>query len=186
MRHPLTILLLLLLPMAVFAARPEIFIEDQPNVSTPENLEEPAPWKEGKTELPPLPKDDDLIEFEVRDPSKHFRYYLDTTSLSVGEDRVVRYILVITSKQGARNVSYEGMRCDTNEFKIYAFGSAKGKLRPLRKPEWKEMRKNNRTNYRDDLKRFYLCHPEYPRARKPEVIIQSMKYGVGQDCVLCD
>ena len=59
MKYPLNILILVLLvsllPLSAWAARNEIFIEDQPNVATPENLEEPEPWKEGKSELPPLP-----------------------------------------------------------------------------------------------------------------------------------
>jgi hypothetical protein len=190
MMRDLPIILVLVLLTALFSvpvwARNELFIEDQPNVATPENLEDPEPWKEGKAELPPFPEEENLIEFEVNDPSSSFRYFLDKSALSVGQDGVVRYILVITSKTGARNVFFEGMRCDANEYKTYAFGGGKGKLQPLRKPEWKEMRKNDRTAYRDELKRFYLCHPEYPVALQPEQIIEVIKYGPSRNCVLCD
>jgi hypothetical protein len=187
-RYVLTVLLfLVLLPVAAAKTKTEIFIEDQPNVATPEDLEDPEPWKEGEAELPPFPKDEDLIEFEVDDVSGRFRYYLDRSSLKVGQDGVIRYVLVITSKSGARNIFFEGMRCDANEYKTYAFGGGKkNEFHPLRKAEWKSMRKNDRTPYRDELKRFYLCHPEYPRAREPKAIIEAIKHNPNLDCVLCD
>ena len=42
------------------------------------------------------------------------------TSLTVGTDGVVRYTVVVTSPAGARNVNYEGIRCDTYEWRLYA------------------------------------------------------------------
>jgi len=177
MKYPLNILLLALLlallPLSAWAARPEIFIEDQPNVATPENLKDPEPWKEGKSELPPLPKDEDLIEFDVDDPSKPFRYYLDRNSISVGEDEVVRYTLVIVSKRGARNMFYEGMRCNMNEYKTYAFG-VKDEFKAPRVTEWHAMRKNHRTPYRYALWKYYFCEPELHHPRSVEAIIKGL------------
>lgn len=180
MMRYLQMILALLLMLAFVSgpvwARTEIFIEDQPNVATPENLKDPEPWKEGKSELPPFPRDEDLIEFEVNDPSKPFRYYLDSKSLSVGKDQVVRYTLVIASKRGARNVFYEGMRCNMNEYKSYAFG-VKGKLKAARSPEWREMRKNHSTPYRHALWAYYFCEPETHHPRSLEAIIKGLTYG---------
>ena len=80
---------------------------------------EDRPFKEGQTTLPAPPQDADLIPFSVND-SADFRFAVDPKSLSVGDDRVVRYTVVITSAGGGRNVSFEGLRCDAFERRIYA------------------------------------------------------------------
>jgi hypothetical protein len=39
---------------------------------------------------------------------------------------VVRYTVVVKSPAGAETVSFEGMRCESGERKLYAFGRADG------------------------------------------------------------
>ncbi len=153
------------------------------------DVKDPKAWKEGKVALPPYPKDEDLLEFPVEaDTGAVLTYFVDSKSLSVGDDGAVRYVLVIVAAQGAKNVMFEGMRCDANEYKTYAFGSGKGKFHKLRNPEWKLMRGTHLTPYRKRLKDHYLCHPEYPVAREPKAIIEALKYQdqTDRDCTLCD
>lgn len=80
---------------------------------------EERPFKEGQTTLPALPQDADLLPFKVAG-SDSFKFAVDPKSISVGDDNVVRYTVVITSTGGGRNVSYEGMRCDAFERRVYA------------------------------------------------------------------
>lgn len=65
-----------------------------------------------------------LIEFFVSAASD-FRFFIDGATLSVG-DGIVRYVLVARSPSGVENVSYEGMRCSTGEYRRYASGRADG------------------------------------------------------------
>ena len=152
------------------------------------DIKDPDAWKEKAVELPPFPEDENLLEFPVEeDTGASLRYYVDSKSLSVGDDGVVHYVLVIIAAQGAKNVMFEGARCDAREYKTYAFGDGKGGFRRLRKPAWRDIRKNNRTAYRQRLMDHYLCHPEYPTARDPQSIAEAIKYrSEDRDCTLCD
>ena len=80
---------------------------------------------EGQVALPSYPVAARLIEFE-KTPGADFRYFIDPETLSVDKDGVVRYVLVARSSNGAQNVTYEGLRCETGEYRFYAFGQADG------------------------------------------------------------
>src|SRR5690242_13638733 len=79
------------------------------------------PWVELQTELPPYPEQENLLQFDAG-PASSNTHYVDGASITVGEDGVVRYTLVIKSPTGAMNVSYEGIRCQTEEKRTYAYG----------------------------------------------------------------
>jgi len=83
-------------------------------------LDRPSNWVENKVdELPPLPQQGNLLPFDVSQNTP-LQFFLDSKSVSVGSDGVVRYTVVIRSPSGARNVNYEGIRCDTYEWRLYA------------------------------------------------------------------
>ncbi|WP_341314240.1 CNP1-like family protein [Paraburkholderia sp. IMGN_8] len=83
-------------------------------------LDQPTNWVENKVDtLPPLPQDSNLLPFEVSGNTP-LQFSIDRNSVSVGSDGVVRYTVVVTSPSGARNVNYEGIRCDTYEWRLYA------------------------------------------------------------------
>ena len=79
-------------------------------------------WKEIEAKIPPYPKDGNLVQFDAGPASPH-RFYIDTQSLSIGDDGVVRYILVVKAAGGAVNVTYEGIRCESREQKVLRRGS---------------------------------------------------------------
>jgi hypothetical protein len=77
-------------------------------------------WIENKVDtLPPLPKDANLLEFTVSNNTP-LSFFIDKNSLSVGTDGVIRYTVVVKSPAGARNVNYEGIRCDNYNWRLYA------------------------------------------------------------------
>jgi hypothetical protein len=84
----------------------------------------PAPT-EAQVDLPPYPVAARLIEFE-KHPGADFRYFIDPETLSVDKEGVVRYVLVARSLSGVQNVTYEALRCETAEYRFYAFGQADG------------------------------------------------------------
>lgn len=58
------------------------------------------------------------------------------TDKSSDQEVEMRYVLKATSKQGAINISYEGIRCDTREKIIYALLTDDGKWKKVRAPRW--------------------------------------------------
>lgn len=147
-----------------------------PHDSVNPNVEEYV-WKEQATELPPYPEDENLIEFRVTRPNAAFSYFIDAKSLSYNPvDGIVRYTVVIRSQRGASNVSFEGMRCSSTEYKTYAFGNGKGEfIEPRREPQWKPIPKDSYTRYRNDLYEFYFCNIHILNLSR-EKIIAELKY----------
>ena len=133
-------------------------------------------WAEQATQLPPYPQQGNLLEFNVDRPGSRFRYYIDQTALSVGEDdNVIRYTLVIESDRGSRNIYYEGMRCDQREYKSYAYGGRNNTFTPIKTPDWKEINGTGVYKFRYDLMDYYMC--ETGLARSPDKIVANIKSG---------
>ena len=104
-----------------------------------EEVLEKQSWKEADVELPAAPDKGSLLPFYVSAATDNL-FFLDRASLSVGADGVVRYVLVVETSGGARNVSYEGMRCETRERRIYASGRSDGSWSKSRRQEWVPVR----------------------------------------------
>lgn len=122
------------------------------------NFDDPdAPrWQEEETVLPALPRDESLREFHVSELTQH-RFFIDGTTLTVGKDGVVRYVLVIRTRGGATNVSLEGIRCDSREFKIYATGLRDGSWSKSRRSEWRPIENKPANRHHAALSRDLFC-----------------------------
>jgi hypothetical protein len=125
-------------------------------------------WVEQPTVFPAPPSDSDMIPFFVSAASD-FRFAIDQKSLSIGTDGVVRYTLVATSDRGARNITYEGIRCETREYKIYALGDGSGKFTERYDPVWKRIDEAATNRQRAALFKDYLCPSGIP-ARVKDVV----------------
>lgn len=120
----------------VFAAAMAIHFSACAQLFGPLNKDFDAkPWEEQKQQLPAAPKESNLKQIEVG-PATSFRFFVDTESINVGTDGVVRFTLIARSDGGATNVSYEGIRCDTQERKIYSLGRPDGTWVAARNPAW--------------------------------------------------
>jgi hypothetical protein len=75
-------------------------------------------WREAQVAPPPAFKPEGLIPLEI--PGSALRFGVDPATISVGADRIVRYVVVASSSTGAMNAIYEGLRCNTGEYKVYA------------------------------------------------------------------
>ncbi|NEX64422.1 CNP1-like family protein [Noviherbaspirillum galbum] len=114
------------------------------------------PWQEIAVQLPGPPQDRQLLPFYVS-PTATQKFAVDAESISVGQDGVVRYTIVVTSEGGARNVSYEGIRCATYERKFYAFGRPDGGWSRSRRDQWEKIDGHAVNRQQDALFRDYFC-----------------------------
>lgn len=117
---------------------------------------EEKPWSESETAIPDFPKPENLIEFSVG-PTERNRFFVDGSSIVIGMDGIVRYVLVLKSSGGASNVSLEGIRCDTREYKLFAVGRSDGTWSKLPNPQWRLIENKLMNQYRATLNQEYLC-----------------------------
>lgn len=113
-------------------------------------------WQEMEVQLPAAPRPENLLPFNVSAASAN-QFFIDGATLSVGSDGVVRYVLVIISPQGARNVTFEGMRCESREYRIYASGRLDGSWSKARKNEWVRIQEEYANRYHAALFLDYFC-----------------------------
>ena len=130
-------------------------------------------WQEVSAKLPPMPKDRDLVGFSVSGATS-FVFEIDASTLDIGSDGVFRYTLVATSPQGARNVSYEGIRCATGEKKIYATGRADGTWVRARNAAWTRIEEVGNNRQHAALETEYFCPDQYA-ARNVRDIVRRMR-----------
>jgi hypothetical protein len=111
----------------------------------------------------------ELIEFFVAATSQ-FRFYVDAQSLSVDNEGVVRYVLVVRSKDGgAENVSFEAIRCTTNEYRIYALG--RDGAWTGRPTDWRPIEPRTVSRWHNELSRNYFCPQREPIVNAKEGIL---------------
>lgn len=132
-------------------------------------------WQEVEVQLPEPPRQDRLLPFYVSAVAEN-RFYVDGSSLSVGSDGVVRYVLVIVTPQGGRNVSYEGMRCETRERRIYASGRADGSWSKSRNNDWVRIADQSVNRHHAALYLEYFC-PIGIAVRTPEEARDALQRG---------
>ena len=139
--------------------------------------DETKEWKEIEAQLPGYPDTKNLVEVQSGGATPH-RFFVDANSLGVGADGVVRYTAVMRAAGGAVNVSYEGMRCETRELKVYAFARRDGTWMRARKPEWKRILLRDLTPHHFVLYRQYLC-PQPALPTPPKIALDALRRGVG-------
>lgn len=154
------------------AERPFI---DEAEPFRPGTIKDPEYWSEGVAALPPWPKDTDLVELHLDGPRGLLRYYLDGKNLAVGSDEVVRYTLLAQSASGARNVSFEGIRCTPKgEHRVYAYGIG-GRFEPAPPSDWRPLPQGDTNDYRRQLHGQVLCVPLKFEPRPKKDMLRAMK-----------
>ena len=126
--------------------------------------EEKKPWAEIEAQLPAYPREENLLRFDAGAATAN-RFYIDAPSLTVGPDGVVRYTMFIRAAGGATNVSFEGIRCETREQKLYAIGRSDGKWTRARDPAWRDIEYKELNRHHGVLFADFFC--EVSRKAKP-------------------
>ncbi|WP_332675660.1 CNP1-like family protein [Aromatoleum sp.] len=131
---------------------------------------EPDPdWKEGEYQVPAPLRDPALREIEVDSTSRN-RVLIDENSLTVGGDGVVRYVMVARAGGGAENSTFEGIRCETREWRIYAAGRPGGQWANARDASWKPIVDSAYSRPRAVLANNYFCDGAVPPRDRDEVL----------------
>lgn len=113
------------------------------------------PWVELEAALPKAPLKENLVEIDAG-PTSTNHYLVDESSVAYGGDGVIRYTMLVVSPSGVRNVSYEGMRCETGEHRMYAFGRTDGSWSQARRNAWVKI-DAARNRHQAVLFRDYFC-----------------------------
>ena len=151
-----------LLNLMVLEAGAANFSTNNPNVVTPEWIEENAP---------PPPAFDKNRVLQLDMPIHvSVKVGVDPDTISVGaSDSVVRYVMVMTSNSGNTYAVYEGIRCTTDEVKTYARWSASGKWNLIAEPKWQEINDNQPSPHAFIFARRAAC-PVHVAASKNEIV----------------
>jgi len=135
---------------------------------------EKAPLNEQNIQLPKWPDPEHLIRFDAG-PTQRLDYFVDGASLSVDAAGVVRFPVVAKSAN-ATNISYEGIRCDTAERKIYAYGRPDGTWSETKDPSWVKIGNQILEGYRFPLYQDYFC-PARMGIRTAAEGLYALKHG---------
>lgn len=133
------------------------------------------PWTETAVTLPHYPQDRDLLPIPLA-AGDTLKVYVDRTALARAADGSVRLSLVVESARGARNVFFEGVRCETREYKTYAIGTSERNVAAMKDPVWRPIPRAEHNGFRDYLFRHYLCDNTY-RARAPNELVELIVRG---------
>jgi len=141
-----------------------------------DEFESDKPWIEQMTQLPAYPEVKNLLAFDAGAVTGN-QYLVDTTSIKIGQDDVIRFTLVVKSSSGAMNVSYEGIRCATSERKLYALGRDDKTWVKPRISEWQQLDIVRQFYAQRELAKNIFC-PHQQIVGSTEEAIQALKAGM--------
>ena len=133
-------------------------------------------WLELEAQLPEYPKSENFLEYDSG-PNSSYKYYVDETSIQVGDDGVIRFSLIVESSAGAMNISFEGLRCQTRERKRYALGQNNSTWIESHIDEWQVMENISQFHPHRELATYYFCPIRSIVGSKQEAI-RALKAGM--------
>jgi CNP1-like family len=131
------------------------------------DFESDKPWQEIEAELPAAPATASLRQIYVSAMATN-TYAVDEASVTVGDDRVIRYVLVVDTPGGARNISFEGIHCETSKWKHYASGRSDGSWSKARNSQWRMIENKPLNPHHAALSRYYFCPNSGPILKAEE------------------
>jgi hypothetical protein len=131
-------------------------------------------WKEVEAPPPPAVRTTGLIPIEVERAT--LRFGVDPASLAVGQDSVVRYVVVATSSSGTVNAMYEGIRCASGEVKVYARHNPDSGWVPARNADWVDLRRTPNSAHSLAIARSGVCFGRAPNGPVAQ-IVRDLKAG---------
>ena len=133
-------------------------------------LVDPDPeWKE--VEIPPPPAFDVGRLLAIEMPVfVSLKFGVDPSTISIGEDRIVRYVMVATSTTGVINAMYEGIRCGTGEVRTYARYNASSGWSEARNSEWMALRSRMPSHHAAEFARQGACDGRTPTDSPAKIV----------------
>jgi hypothetical protein len=139
------------------------------------DFEQDKPWAEVAAQLPAYPKAENLLPFTVSSATRN-QHFVDAASISVGADQVVRYTVVIEAAGGAKNVSYEGLRCESGERRLYAYGHPDGTWSKARNAGWEDIKFRSLLSYQKALFEDVFC-PDGIQVKDSQEAVRNLRQG---------
>lgn len=125
--------------------------------------------------MPALPSNSNLLPFTL-DTHSDLNFMVDSKSISVGKDGVVRYTVVIDTPSGARNIRYEGIHCNSYSWRLYSGTNSDGTAWDNASTAWTRIENSPTNGYQASLASNYFCDNKAP-VPKASSIVQSIRYG---------
>lgn len=114
-------------------------------------------WVEEQVPPPPPYSKADLIPIDM--PSYvSLKIGVDPSTVAVGGDGIVRYVVVMRNTTGTTNAAYEGIRCLTDEVKTYARVGSSGEWTMVSNPQWKSVNDNMPSRHAHTIARQGACN----------------------------
>jgi len=132
----------------------------------------PMVFKEGSTTMPlNSPNKSTLQPFYVSQTTI-FKFAVDTNSILIGSDGITRYIVVITNPSDGQQSQYEGIRCDSFQWRLYGtFDNNKWNENPL--SSWSAIKSNIPNRYQAALAQGAFCNLN-SQEKSTKNILQSL------------
>lgn len=117
----------------------------------------PMVFKEGTTAMPLNPPNKSTLQPFYVSRSTIFKFAVDTNSILIGADGVTRYIVVMTNPSGETQAQYEGIRCDSFQWRLYGnFENGVWKENPL--ASWRGISDHVANRYQAALAQGAFCN----------------------------
>ena len=126
-------------------------------------------WREAEAPPAPALKLEGLIPLDISGSA--LRFGIAPSSITVGEDGIVRYVVVATSATGVVNAIYEGIRCDNGQFKVYARHNAAGGWNVVKDAKWRPVQDQR---YTQVIARTGACMGRAPN-QSPARIVRDLR-----------
>lgn len=146
--------------------------------TTPDAYEDPfAPKIFKEDTVVPLPTKPpnaaNLIPFYVSQHSV-FKFAIDPDSIRLDPDGVTRYVLVITSPSGSQQVNFEGIRCETFQFALYATLNTSAIWQANQRKTWTDIKNNEANRYHGALAQGAFCNNK-TQVKNKSLILDSLQ-----------
>lgn len=129
--------------------------------STWAQLTEDPDWKESPVPPPPAFNVSKLVPVDVGAASA-LSFGIDPATVTLTKEGVVRYVVVASSRTGATNAMYEGVRCASGEYKTYARHNASGGWNMVSQPTWQSLYAPSPSRHTLLVARGGLCRGNAP------------------------
>jgi len=117
----------------------------------------PMVFKEGATAMPLNPPNKETIQPFYVSQQTIFKFAVDTDSILIGNDGITRYTVIITSPNGNNQIQYEGIRCDSFQWRLYGtFENSAWKENPL--SSWNPIKDHAPNRYQAALAQGAFCN----------------------------
>lgn len=126
-------------------------------------------WKESQVPPPPAFNAEKLLPVDVG-AATALSFGIDPATLSVTKDGIVRYVVVASSRTGAFNAMYEGIRCATGEYKVYARYNTGSGWNAVSAPTWQSLYAASPSRHTLRIARAGICRGNAPNYSVEQIV----------------